>query len=192
MLPPLGYASSPPRQAACKQEAPFPLHIVTHYPLGTCLNGFSADPQGESSESSLQGEEASFCFSARPPSGSCNAACCFSFSPPWLVWPLPPLSQSFLNSSCNLTKRAFLSEKSSPLPSLNVDQHLSQLHGVRLVNRLLPGPISTPLPKWEQVARSCFRCPHSAELWSPGPMLTSKDPDVLGRLGGSVGEASDS
>lgn len=50
---------------------------------------------------------------------------CLSFSP--LGWSclLLPLSRSFSNSSCNLTKRAFLSEKSSRSSSLNVDQHLS-------------------------------------------------------------------
>lgn len=97
-------------------------------------------------------------------SSSCYAACLPLFLPSWLVLlppapPAPPpassLSQSFSNSSCNLTKRAFLSEKSSPLPSLNVDQHRSQLHGVRLVNRLLPGPVSTCLHKWD-------RCPAPA------------------------------
>lgn len=84
-----------------------------------------------------------------------------------------PLSRSFLNSSFNLTKRAFLSEKASPSPSLNVDQHPSQRRGVRLVTRLLrpwsPHTYSSGtgdlLPP---------QAPVPGRVWSPVPTMTSK------------------
>lgn len=84
-----------------------------------------------------------------------------------------PLSRSFSNSSCNLTKRAFLSEKSSPSPSLHVDRLPSPLHSVRLVNCLLPVPSPRTCTGGTGVLLR-LRVPARAELCRPVPVLTSK------------------
>lgn len=85
------------------------------------------------------------------------------------------LSRSFSNSSFNLTKRAFLSEKASPSPSLNVDQHPSQRRGVRLVTRLLrPRSPHTYTSGTGDLLRP--QAPVPGRVRSPVPTMTSKGP----------------
>lgn len=100
-------------------------------------------------------------------------------SPPQLASPPPVPLEVALNPSCTLTKRALLSEKSILVPPRDVDQLLSQLCGVRLLNRLPPGAAPrayTPGPAGALGARA------QPEVWTPA----IQSPDVGGGVAGLV------
>lgn len=137
--------------------------------------------------------------SGRYPSGACD----IGFSPAVQVhWvrllsmqpeplPLPARSRSGLlplqspSSSCSLTKRAFLREKPSPWPSLHVDQHLSQLLGVGLVNRLPPGLVPMCLHTWGRCPTPASGAGAQPELWSPNSSPDLESPDGVSSVGGT-------
>lgn len=106
--------------------------------------------------------------------GSFN--CCLLFLlPPQLASPSPPVPlEVMLNPSCTLTKRALLSEKSILVPPWDVDQPLSQLCGVRLLNRLPPGPAprayspgtGVQLGPWvPELRQRCGGLPSKVPMW---------------------------
>lgn len=103
--------------------------------------------------------------------------------------PLPARSRSGLlplqspSSSCSLTKRAFLREKPSPWPSLHVDQHLSQLLGVGLVNRLPPGLVPMCLHTWGRCPTPASGAGAQPELWSPNSSPDLESPDGVSSVG---------
>lgn len=105
--------------------------------------------------------------------------------------PLPARSRSGLlplqspSSSCSLTKRAFLREKPSPWPSLHVDQHLSQLLGVGLVNRLPPGLVPMCLHTWGRCPTPASGAGAQPELWSPNSSPDLESPEGVSSVRGT-------
>lgn len=82
-----------------------------------------------------------------------------------------------LNPSCTLTKTALLSEKSFLVPPRDVDQPLSQLCGVRLLNRLPPSAAPRAYTPGPAGALGAHAPP---EVWRPA----IRSPDVGGGVAG--------